>query len=165
MKEFTSVLFFLFLNSGILLAQNEIDRERHSLMGITELGVVINIEKPADLESALLVPSRIRNEVVSLLNETPLRILDDKILKQSDQFPILHIHINVMRASNNTFPFSIELNFYQPVKLVLNRDLQTMASTWNKGQIGVVSPDRIDLIAAEAVYISRLFKEEFRQVN
>ena len=70
-----------------------------------------------------------------------------------------------MRAANDTYPFSIELNFYQPVKLVLNRDLRTMAATWNKGQVGIVSSNMFHVIAEEAVYSTNLFKEEYQVVN
>lgn len=70
-----------------------------------------------------------------------------------------------MKAPNLTYPYSIELNFYQPVKLVLKNDLQSMASTWNKGQIGVVSEDLLPLIVEQAVYTANLFKDEFMEVN
>lgn len=57
------------------------------------------------------------------------------------------------------------MNFYQPVKLVLNRDLQSMASTWNKGRVGIVSEDMLSMIGQEAIYASNVFKEEFIRMN
>ncbi|GAB5407654.1 MAG: hypothetical protein BalsKO_00190 [Balneolaceae bacterium] len=146
-------------------AQNEITRERSSLKGIQELGIVVNVERPIGLSTEALHTKTVRKAIEENLSELPITILTDKALRQSDEFPILHIHINIMRASNQTYPFSVDLNFYQPVKLVLNRDLQSMASTWNKGQVGLVTENMLHVIAEEAVYISNLFKDEFTEVN
>ncbi|MBO6523274.1 MAG: hypothetical protein JJ971_05565 [Balneolaceae bacterium] len=146
-------------------AQNEIARERASLRGLQELGIVVNVEKSIGLSHESLNTGLIRKAIIENFEGLPLTILSDRTLRQSDEFPILHVHINIMRASNQTYPFSIEMNFYQPVKLVLNRDLQTMASTWNKGQVGVVSENMMHIIAAEAVNATNLFKDEFEEVN
>lgn len=164
MKVFL-ILLFSTLFSISVHAQNEVLRELSSLAGISEFGVVVNIEKPGSLEVENLSPSFVRDGIIDNLSELPIRILNDATLRESDQFPILHIHVNVMRASNNTYPFSVEMNFYQPVKLILNRDLQSMASTWNKGQVGIVSEDMIGTIIDEAIFASNIFKEEFVRVN
>ncbi len=161
--------FFLFLLTYMPLqqvhAQNEIARERSSLKGIQEIGIVVNIEKPMGLSHQSLQTAVIQKAIKENFSDLPITILSDKTLRRSDEFPILHIHINVMRASNQTYPFSIEFNFYQPVKLVLNRDLQSMASTWNKGQLGMVTENMLHVIAEEAVYVSNVFKDELEEVN
>lgn len=146
-------------------AQNEIARERSSLRGIQEFGIVVNIEHSIDLQHEVLNVTSIRKAIERNFEELPITILGDKTLRQSDEFPIFHFHLNVMKASNNTYPFSIEMNFYQPVKLVLNRDLKTMASTWNRGQIGIVTLDMMHIIEEEVIYASNLFKNEFIEVN
>ena len=162
--------FFLFLttillSTNVTLAQNEVMRELSSLAGISEFGVVVNIEKPGGLEVDNLDPGIIRDGIIENFGDLPITVLNDAILRQSDQFPILHIHVNVMKASNSTYPFSIEMNFYQPVKLVLNRDLQSMASTWNKGQVGIVSENMLQMIGEEAIFASNVFKDEFIRMN
>ena len=161
--------FFLFLLTYMPLqqvhAQNEIARERSSLKGIQEIGIVVNIEKPMGLSHQSLQTAVIQKAIKENFSDLPITILSDKTLRRSDEFPILHIHINVLRASNQTYPFSIEFNFYQPVKLVLNRDLQSMASTWNKGQLGMVTENMLHVIAEETVYVSNVFKDEFEEVN
>jgi hypothetical protein len=160
-----SLFIFVFFISITAHAQNEVLRELNSLSGISSFGVVVNIEKPASIDDNELNSRDIRQKIAKQLGELPIEIISDAILRQSDQYPILHIHINVMKAPNLTYPYSIELNFYQPVKLVLKNDLQSMASTWNKGQIGVVSEDLLHLIVEQAVYTSNLFKDEFMEVN
>lgn len=164
MKLIFSILLLL-STYQLSFAQNEITRERSSLKGLQEFGIVINVEKPIGLISNNLNTSSIRKAIEDNFSELPVSILSDNALRSSDEFPILHVHINIMHASNQTYPFSIELNFYQPVKLVLNRDLQTMASTWNKGQLGIVSKNMLHIIAEEAVYASNLFKDEFLEIN
>ena len=159
------VSIFLICIHGQLFAQNEVLREMNSLAGLAELGIVVNIETPSFISTEQLNPGVVREGILAELSDTHLRILDDSILRQSDEFPILHVHVNVMRASNGTYPFAIEMNVYQPVKLVLKGDLQSMASTWNKGQIGIVSEDQIPVIAEEAIYAIHAFKEEFTRVN
>ncbi len=161
----TLALFLLFLSSSSVFAQNEVLRELSSLSGISEFGVVVNIEIPEEVEAPNLTPGNVREGILEYFEELPIRILNDNTLRQSDQYPILHVHINVMKASNYTYPFSIEWNFYQPVKLVLKGDLISMASTWNKGQVGIVSHDNLEMIAEEAVYSALVFKEEFIQMN
>lgn len=159
-------LLILYLISTIHVnAQNEVLRELNSLSGTKSFGVVVNIEKPASIDAPALDVSQIRNEVIQNFDDLSVEIIEDEILRQSDQFPILHIHVNVMKASNLTYPYSIELNFYQPVKLVLKGDLQSMASTWNMGQVGLVSENMLYLIAEEAASATNQFKQEFAEVN
>ncbi|MFV1885289.1 MAG: hypothetical protein ACMZ7B_12430 [Balneola sp.] len=165
MKKLSLLCLIGILSIQFGYAQNEVARERASLRGIQELGIVVNVEHSMGVKPESLNTRLIRKAVEENFKDLPISIITDRTLRQSDEFPILHIHVNIMRASNQTYPFSIELNFYQPVKLVLNRDLQTMASTWNKGQIGVVSENMIHIIADEVVAVSNLFKDEFEEVN
>jgi len=70
-----------------------------------------------------------------------------------------------MELENGLIPFSIELRLYQPVKLVLNRDLQTSASTWETGMIGIVSLDQLQTIKQAAENIMYTFLDDYRHVN
>lgn len=166
MKKISSLtLFFTLLCIQQTFAQNEVERQRSSLMGINEFGVVINIEQPSSLDDPSLNAGIIREGILKKISSLPVTILEDSILRKSENFPILHLHINIMEASDNLYPFTIEMNFYQPVKLILNGDLETMAITWNKSQIGLVSKDMVNVIAEESIYASELFLEEFNRVN
>ena len=40
-----------------------------------------------------------------------------------------------------------------------------MASTWNMGQVGLVSENMLYLIAEEAAHAANQFKQEFAEVN
>lgn len=168
MNRFSKVallLLFVSLFWGEALAQNEVLRERNSLYGISEFGMVVNIEKPKSLEEVTLKVDSVRTLLVKELQDLPVTILDDQSLRQSDQFPILHLHINIMNATLGAFPFTAELKFYQPVKLLLNNNVQTMGATWHDSFIGVVSPDLIDYITAQSTGLVKNFKIDYQSVN
>ncbi|MEQ9265751.1 MAG: hypothetical protein RLN81_11050 [Balneolaceae bacterium] len=165
MKKLSLLLVLLFICSGFSFAQNEVLREQSSLIGITEFGVVVNVETPVDFEEKSLNVATLKRQILENFKDLPVSIINERRLQRSDEYPIFYLHLNIMRASNNTYPFSIEMNFYQPVKLVLNRDMQTMASTWNSGQVGIVSEDLLSIISTEVVQATDAFKENFQKMN
>jgi hypothetical protein len=75
------------------------------------------------------------------------------------------MHINTMEMENGLIPFSIRLRLYQPVKLMLNRDLQTTASTWEDGMVGLVSYDQIVVIKHAASNMIQNFIDDYHQAN
>ncbi|MCC5906623.1 MAG: hypothetical protein JJU13_10470 [Balneolaceae bacterium] len=130
-----------------ILAQNEIERERISLQGLQEFGFTANIEGSRDIaDSESLTPSVIRQQAVNQLVQADLRYVSDEEVRSSADIPFLYMHINTMQLENGLVPFSIQLRLYQPVILPLNRDLQTSASTWETGLVGIVSFDRLETI-------------------
>ena len=164
MKNLGFIVLWVCLSIPVA-AQNEVFRESSSLQGIEEFGIVVNIEKPSDLEHDELSAPVIRNSIADKLKDLDVRLIDDEELRNSDKYPILYVHVNIMQAAKQLYPYSIELNFYQPVKLILQYDLQTTATTWNSGLVGLVSGDLIHQISEEAVYASTLFKDAFERVN
>jgi len=162
----TILLFLIGIIPQLIQAQNEIGRERISLQGLQEFGFTANIEgsrEVADHES--LTPSLIREQAVEQLVQNDLRYVSDEEVESSADLPFLYMHINTLRLDNGLIPFSIELRLYQPVKLTLNRDLQTSASTWETGMVGIVSPDRISLINQAAEGVIAEFIEDYNRVN
>ena len=163
-KIFFAIVTLLFTSQSTF-AQNEVIRERNSLYGISEFGVVVNIEKPSSLQEITLSTDSVRTLIMEELEDLPVTILEDETLRKSDQLPILHLHINIMKATLGAYPFTAELKFYQPVKLPLNNDVQTMGSTWHDSFIGVVTPDLIDFIAAQSSRLAGNFSIDFNSVN
>lgn len=164
------LLFFTIVLLGIcpalLIAQNEIERERISLEGLQEFGFTANIEGSrtiADHEE--LTPSTIRQGAVNQLVEADLKYVSDEEVRSSADIPFLHMHINAMEMENGLIPFSIELQLYQPVKLVLNRDLETSASTWEHGMVGLVSYDQVHVIGEAAQGVVDTFIEDYFEAN
>lgn len=164
--QLISLIFLMIaLFSTRSLAQNEVLRERNSLYGIKELGVSVNIERPINLNSVPFDVDSVRQLVIDKLDELPVNILDEQTLKQSDQLPLLHLHINIMSDVGGIHPFAAELKFYQPVKLTLNNDIQTMGATWADSFIGVVTPDLMNFIAAKSAGLAENFRSDYEIAN
>lgn len=150
----------------LLNAQNEIGRARISLQGLQEFGFTANIEgSQAVTSSDTLTPSVIRQEAINQIVESGLRFVSDEEVESSADIPFLYMHINTMQLDNGLVPFSIQLQLFQPVKLPLNRDLQTSASTWDSGMVGIVSLDQLPVINEAASNLIAEFIDDYRRAN
>ena len=167
MNRFKLLFLIVFsLTPFLLPAQNEIERERVSLEGLQEFGFTANIEGSRTIaDDQNLTPAVIRDEAVRQLVEADIRFVDDEEVRSSADIPFLHMHINAMEMENGLIPFSIKLRLYQPVKLSLNRDLQTTASTWEDGMVGLVSYDQISVIGEAASGMIENFIDDYRKAN
>lgn len=163
--KFLLILFLLAIPAQ-LLAQNEVGRERLSLQGLQEFGFTANIEGSRTIAGdPNLTPGMLRQDAVSQLREANIRFVADEEVSSSADIPFLYMHVNAMELENGLVPFSIELRLYQPVKLVLNRDLQTSASTWENGVVGIVSLDRLTLINEAASELVTDFINDYAIYN
>ncbi|MEQ8579167.1 MAG: hypothetical protein RIC57_02775 [Balneola sp.] len=158
------LLFIVFISSS-LFAQNEVETERHSLIGIKKFGISVEIEKPIGLKEATLNPAQIQKKINENFETLPVTLLSFNELKQSFYNPFFYVHVNIMQAEDGIYPFSIEMRFYQPIKLSLKNDVESMASTWHSGYVGMVSFDRVNEIADVVVEATKEFKEEFERLN
>lgn len=159
------LLSLLILTSSSLVAQNEVETERHSLVGIQKFGISVEIEKPIGLQEITLNPAEIQAKITESFSSLPVSLLSFDQLKKSFYNPFFYVHVNIMQAENGLYPFSIEMRFYQPIKLSLKNDVESMASTWHSGYVGMVSFDRTNEIAGVVVEATKEFKEEFERLN
>ncbi len=164
-RSLIPLLSLFIMTSGSLIAQNEVETERHSLVGIQKFGVSVEIEKPIGLQEASLNPAQIRTEINKSFENLPVVLLSFNELKESFYNPFFYVHVNIMQAQDGIYPFSIEMRFYQPIKLSLKNDVESMAATWHSGYVGMVSFDRVNEIAAVVVEATKEFKEEFEKLN
>jgi hypothetical protein len=163
-----SVLIFtlIFALPVHLHAQNEVERERISLQGLQEFGFTANIEGSRDVaDSEQLTPTVIRQQSVNQLVEAGIRFVSDEEVRSSADIPFLYMHINTMQLENGLVPFSIQLRLYQPVRLTLNRNMNTSASTWETGMVGIVSYDRLATINRAAEDLIITFIEDYYKAN
>lgn len=167
----THQLYVLFLTLILvsplsLFAQNEVVREQISLEGLQEIGFTANIEGSIEIASSdTLTPTIIRQQTVNQLVDANIRFVQDEEVESSADIPFLHMHINVMQMENGLIPFSINLRLHQPVKLVLNRDLETTATTWETGLVGLVSFDQLPVINQAASGLVETFIDDFNKSN
>lgn len=158
-------LFLVLLLSSSGYGQNEVLREQNSLYGISEFGVVVNVEKPESLDNISIPVDSVRNLMLKELSSLPVTILEYETLQQSDQLPILYLHINIMEGMAGTLSFTGQLLFYQPAKLPLNNDVRTMAATWHDSFIGVVTPDLANYIISRSSRLASNFRIDYESVN
>lgn len=157
---------FLCLVHTTLLAQNEVARERSSLKGINELGFTVNMEANLPLaEKGEIEVTSLREMGEKMLRNSSISLIPDKEAIRSDEIPFLYLHVNCMDAGQGLVPFSLSLYFYQPVKLTLNRDLQTSAVTWESGSVGIVSYDQMNLVNDAAKILIEEFISDYKQIN
>lgn len=148
------------------MAQNEVARERSSLQGIQNMSFTVNLEASSSLaQKSGLEISSLREMGQTTLREGSITLIPDHEVERSDEVPFLYLHVNTMDAGQGLVPFSISLYFYQPVKLSLNRDIQTSSVTWESGSLGIVSYDKVDLISAAARDLLNEFITDYNKVN
>ena len=159
-------LIVLALYPALVHAQNEVQLELSSLRGIGEMGFSINMEASEALSKREeLDILSIRKQVVERLKDEGIPVVSETEARSSADMPLLHMHINTMDAGRGLVPFAISIHFYQPVRLVLNRDMQTTASTWETGMVGIVSLDQLGIIGESAVQSLDAFISDYRDVN
>ncbi len=163
-KILPAILFSLIVMNS-LTAQNEVEVERNSLSGIKQFGVVVNVEKPVSLNEPSLNVVEIRKKIVEHFADIPASVLSNNQLRENFDLPYFYIHVNIMQHDNGIYPFAIEMRFYQPVKITLKKNMDSIAATWHSGYVGMVSYDRLNEIPDVMLDATNGFKDEFNQVN
>lgn len=165
-RSYLFLTFLLFIAPAQLFAQNEVERERISLQGLQEFGFTANIEGSRSVaDNETLTPTVIRQQAIDRLVEADIRFIADEEVQSSADIPFLYMHINTMQLENGLVPFSIQLRLYQPVTLPLNRNLQTSASTWETGMVGIVSYDQLETINYAAEELVGDFIKDYYSAN
>lgn len=165
-KKRLLLVLLLWLSPILVWAQNEVARERSSLKGIQSMGLSVNYEANAPLteKTEINVPS-LQEKAKRTLQKEGISIVPDEEVRRSDRIPLLYLHINAMDAGRGLVPFAVNLYFYQPVKLTLNQDIQTTASTWESGTVGIVSYDQLQLIDQTAEDLLEEFIHDYNDIN
>lgn len=160
----TTLLFFT-LSAATLFAQNEIERDRSTLRGISETGFTANLEVTGSLEEEVFNVTELEEQAEESLRDYGLTIISDEQVRSSAEIPYVFMHVNTMDTGEGLVPFSINIRFYQPVRLELNRDIQTSASTWETATVGIVSYDQLSVIQESAIDLLKDFIDDHRAVN
>jgi hypothetical protein len=148
------------------MAQSEIARERSSLRGIEALGFTVNVETNVSVtDKGELQITSLKEMGLNALQNANIDIIPDQQIQESYEIPFLYLHINSMDAGRGLVPFSLTLYFYQPVELILNRNSQAAAITWESGSVGIVSYDQMDIITDAARELINEFISDFNRAN
>lgn len=166
MKKIVLILFCLAVYAPFAAAQSEIERGLNSLEGIRSFFLTVNVEGNDSLarKQVFNVPD-LTDRFSGYLSQQGINILKPSDNPAVTDAPYLYVHINMMDAGRGLVPFSIELRFYQPVELTLNRRRSTLASTWNENMVGIVSYDRLPVIRESVEKLLQQFSEDYHKAN
>jgi hypothetical protein len=155
-----SIFLMTAVGNGELLAQTELEIARASLRGIEAFGVSVDVETSASLvQRPELDVSVFTRRIQEILSAAELNVLSEY---DGLQQPFLYTHINAMEAAPGLVPFSVQVQFKQPVYLDPDGRNRISAATWEDSFVGLVSLDRLDLIGEALVESVALFVEEFK---
>jgi hypothetical protein len=166
-KLFLTVFIWLTILSftSLLQAQNEITTQRASLQGLQQFYMTVNVETGPKLsKKEELDVSSLQQRATVKLQKAGLPLETGRTPKGREH-AILIMHINAMDAGRGIVPFAVDVDLYQPVKLTLNRDIDHTASTWNTGNVGVVSYDNLSTIPNAALMQLDDFIKDYETAN
>lgn len=166
-SSFIIFTFCTFLSIPAKAQISEIKRQQNSLRGIRSFYLVVNVEgsKRVTDHKILNVPM-LTNSFKDTLEKAGLQVLNNNPKKiRPSGSPYLFVHINTMDAGRGLIPFNVSINFYQPVKLTLNRSMPTLASTWETSAVGIVSVDQLRFIIESASNLVKAFTEDYHKAN
>ena len=147
-------------------AQTDVEEERSSLRGLEGVGFTVNIEQnTAFADTQLVKIETIRKQSVTELENADIRVFSDSEVQQSIRVPVLYLHINSLSTKTGIISFSITVSLYQPVRLILNRNKQATASTWETSTVGIASYDKIGVIEQAALGMIQHFIDDFKEFN
>lgn len=145
--------------------QNEISTQRASLEGLQRFYITVNVEaSPKLTEKKQLDVTQLQEQATKKLTKSGIPVKTGKTPRGQDH-AMLIMHINAMDAGRGIVPFAVDVDLYQPVKLTLNRDMEHTASTWNTGNVGVVSYDNLSTIPEAALMQLDDFIKDYKAAN
>ena len=163
MRRLVMLILMMTAPAAAAGAQTELEVARSTLHGIGAFGVAVDVETAAGLAGHEALDVRaFRAAVEERLETAGLPLLDayDGLTQ-----PHLYVHVNAADAGSGLVPFSIEVDFRQPVYLDPGRSVATAATTWDDSVVGLVSHDRMALIGEALLALVDQFAEDFRQIN
>jgi len=165
-NSFFALLAVLVCMPGVCFAQTEVEQERSSLRGLDGMGFTVNVEQnTAFADTQLVKIDAVKQKAMQELEAANVNIFDDRKVQRSIRVPLLYMHINVLSTRTGIISFAITVNLYQPVKLVLNQDLETTASTWEDTIVGIATYDKIGVIEQAVVGMIQNFIDDYNKVN
>lgn len=148
-----------------IAAQPDPAQERATLREIDTFYLVVDLEVSGELrEQTALDISEIRQQVLATLRGAGLDVLDTPG-PDTETLPYLYLHVNTLDAGGGLIPFSVQGDFYQAVRLRNRRGSSAQGSTWNVGNVGIVSIDLIHTIPASVLDVVQLFIDDYRTAN
>ena len=155
--------FFLLVFPCLVLApparaQLDVAQGRSSLRGIRAFSVVLDVEAESPLSN---------HEAFDLARPLieRLRAAGLPVVRQGPDIPYLYVHVNALAMERGLVPFSVSLQFLQPVLLARDRITAVTGATWESGTVGLVSSDNLGWIAEATFELTDEFIADFRTAD
>jgi hypothetical protein len=130
-RIFTTFFLFLFW----LALPNQIFSQVETLAGFDTLKVLVEGFDP-DLVQAGVTETQIQTDVEIKLRQAGFKVKD----KEEMFSPYIYLYINVSSNNKNgIFAVSVHTSLTQEVYLDRDKSIDTLASTWDTGDIGLIS--------------------------
>lgn len=138
------------------LAQLDVGPAVRSLAGTPALAFELNVEAEAPLadDPALDLAGPVRERLSAL-----------PLATRAGDTPYLYVHVNALSMDRGLVPFTVTLQFIQPVQLVLGTRATIPAATWESSTLGLVSSDNLPWITDAVLALVDEFISDFRQTN
>ncbi len=129
-------------------------------------GVMVLVEDLSpDVEEHGLTKSHLMRQVESRLQTANIPLLTNKECFDSPGRPYPYLDVNTHNTGIGIYGYSIRLEFNQETLLARDRSVETSATTWTMGSIGVVGARHLPALAEEAISLVDEFIAAYRAAN
>lgn len=159
-------LAWIFFIQIPVFGQPSPELERQSLTGSGPFSLIVDLEAPVSVQtSEALDPGRIHDEVLTILRGAGLEVRSIDPNRKADDLPYLYVHINLHDAGEGIYPFTVQVRFYQAVQPTGRSGAIMAGSTWEAGNVGIVSADMLHMVSNSAVNAAYPFIDDYHAAN
>lgn len=133
------VLAFLITGRAVVARANDNEYSRQSLKGLNGVAVIVEDLNPEE-ESAGLTEASIQTDVKLKLRLAGIQVVDEALSH------FLYVNVNVVTGSTDYWPYNIDVEFLQDVRLVRDVSIIVAAETWSVGMAGGISKANVHKI-------------------
>jgi hypothetical protein len=165
-SAFFILLVWLYVLQAPTFGQPSPESERQSLAGVGPFSLIVDLEAPVSVQSnEALDPGRIHAEISAIFRDAGLEVRSIEPGREMDNLPYLYVHINLHDAGEGIYPFTVQVRFYQAVQLSGRGGTVVAGSTWEAGNVGIVSSDMLHMVSSSAINAAYPFIDDFRSAN
>ena len=148
----------LMFSTATVYAQLDQDEQRSSLAEIERFGLVVDVESTGGFaaDPALdgqALRARMAERLEALTGTSPSANPLEK------GAPYVYVHFNVLDMGDGLVPFAVNISFIQDARIASGGS-RMMSVTWETGSVGLVSYDRLTVIAETADALIAEFAED-----
>lgn len=158
----TAIAIAITALTTVTLAANR--EEIKTLQGLKGVFVTIDNLNPA-AEAMGLSSKKVHGDVALRLRQKGIPIFSVKQMRQTPGLPILKVLINVHKAADNLYVYTIDVDVQQTVKLAHRPSIETYATTWKTGTLGIVTNDKLDGMRDLILNFIDDFVSDYQQAN